>query len=180
MSSIYLLIISLKYDLKFSAMDRASSEIFQRWVYNATHARLGPWMMGITLGYILHTLKDKKVAISRGLNAALWILSLSLMTTVVLFIQPLRNPMNKPSAVSNSLYIAFHRLTWSVALCWIIFACHKLKTGGIVRWFLSLPQWQPIGKMSLSIFLVHVVYQVTTILNMKDSIFFEILPVVRI
>ena len=50
------------------------------------------------------------------------------------------------------------RFLWSCAICWIIFACHHLKTGGYIRSFLSLHFWQPLSKLCLSVYLVHYIY----------------------
>jgi hypothetical protein len=41
------------------------------------------------------------------------------------------------------------------------------------RWFLSLPEWQVIARMGLSIYLVHVVYQLVTMMNQKQPLYFE-------
>lgn len=179
MSSIYVLVICLAHDLRVYMISQEKGEAFSELIYNATHARMGPWLVGIVLGYILHTFKDKTVLISKRLNAVLWVLSLSVLISVVCLVQPLRSPNNQTSLVANAFHIAFHRLAWSIAVSWMIFACQKLRTGGIIRWFLSLPQWQPIGRMSLSMYLVHVIYQFTSMMNRKDAMTFEILPMVR-
>jgi hypothetical protein len=41
------------------------------------------------------------------------------------------------------------------------------------RWFLSLPEWQVIARMGLSIYLVHVIYQLVTMMNQKQPLYFE-------
>lgn len=179
MSSIYVLIICFTRDIRVFISSQEMGEAFSRLIYNPTHARMGPWLVGIMLGYILYTYKDKTIRISKRLNAFLWILSLSVLTVVVCLVQPLRLPGNATSLASNAFYIAFHRLAWTIAVCWIIFACQKLKTGGIIRWFLSLAQWQPIGRMSLSMYLAHPFYQLSTSINTKDPFTFEIMPMVR-
>lgn len=50
------------------------------------------------------------------------------------------------------------RFIWSCSICWIIFACHFLKSGGFIRSFLSHRFWQPLSKLCLSSYLVHYVY----------------------
>jgi hypothetical protein len=47
---------------------------------------------------------------------------------------------------------------FACSICWIIFACHQLKSGGVIRKFLSLLIWQPISKLCLSIYLLHLFY----------------------
>lgn len=58
----------------------------------------------------------------------------------------------------HSQYDAVQRELWACSICWIVFACHKLKSGGIIRRFLSHPSWQPLSKLTLSMYLFHPVY----------------------
>lgn len=180
-SSLYVLITCLRNNYRvLSRFDFVVKDEFNKQVYYPTHARMGPWLVGIVLGYTLFTYRNKTIVISRKLNTFLWILALSTLTAIMLLAQPLYAPDdNKTSPIFNAAYIAFHRLAWAVAICWIIFACHKLKTGGVIRWFLSLPQWQPIATMSLSIYLVHPMYQTLTMYNQKVPMTYEIWPMVK-
>lgn len=57
-------------------------------------------------------------------------------------------------------------------MAWIIFACQN-GSGGIVRWFLSWKEWQPLGKLGLSIYLVHRLYQIVTVINQKQPIVWD-------
>jgi peptidoglycan/LPS O-acetylase OafA/YrhL len=70
---------------------------------------------------------------------------------------------NNTTVFTNALYLATFRNAFAIGVAWMIFACYN-GTGGFVRWFLSLPQWQPIGRMGLSIYLVHTIWQ-TIVLN---------------
>ena len=79
---------------------------------------------------------------------------------------------NTVSRMANSLYNTFSRILWSLTVAWIIFACQN-GTGGFVRWLLSLKQWQPIGRMGLSIYLVHRMYQYVTNFSVKQPIYWD-------
>lgn len=61
-----------------------------------------------------------------------------------------------PSAVWKGLYHALPRVAWPAALGFIVFACH-FGYGGIINWFLSLSQWQPISRLTYSMYLTHVI-----------------------
>lgn len=61
------------------------------------------------------------------------------------------------------------RSSWSIAIAWIIFACQN-ETGGVIRWFLCLPHFQPFARMSLSIFLTHRVPQIISVASIKQPI----------
>jgi peptidoglycan/LPS O-acetylase OafA/YrhL len=169
MSSSYALtVFILRYNLQTAAD-----------VYFQTHFRCGPWLIGILFGFFMYKNRNEKFSVSKKMNAILWISTLSLLLTIVLLSLPFnRLIFRSPRSISNHIFEAFHRNLWAIGLCWIIFACHKLKTGGIVRWFLELPQWQPIARMSLSIYLVHLFIQLTLIMSQKEPKTFEIFPVV--
>jgi hypothetical protein len=49
-------------------------------------------------------------------------------------------------------------VSWAVAVSWIVFACHKLKAGGVIGWFLSAAFWQPLSKLCLSVYMLHLIY----------------------
>lgn len=173
MSSIYVLVMVFVYDVYAVARTAEGNRIMMTWIYFATHARIGPWMLGIFLGYVLFKLRTKKIEVSRGLNAAMWIASLSLMVLVSVGTFVMMNPFShlETTLAWNAVHTAFHRLAWAAACAWMIFACHHLKTGGIIRWFLELRQFQPICRMGLSMYLVHPVYQIISMFNGKQSLF---------
>ena len=58
------------------------------------------------------------------------------------------------SDAENIMYAACHRFIWSCAVGWVIFACHN-NCGGIVNEFLSWGGWIPLGKLTYSTYLVH-------------------------
>lgn len=143
----------------------------EKW-YFPTHLRLGGWVIGIMLGYAIHQTDGKKVKINKFVDAALWVLSLSILLGIVLGHYPFIQMDNNPSRFSNAMYNTCFRVLWSYAVAWIIFACHN-GTGGVIRWFLSLKEWQPLGKLGLSIYLVHNIYQVITTINQKQPIIWD-------
>ena len=181
MSTIYLLVMSLVFEIHVIGRTTKAQEMIPKWIYFPTHARIAPWMIGITLGYILFKLRNKKIKISETLNATMWIIALSLIMVVVATTFPLINPLTNQNTtlVANAIYTAFFRMTWALGIAWIIFACHHLKTGGVIKWFLELRQFQPICRMGLSIYLVHCIYQLTTMFNTKQAIFLSVANMVK-
>lgn len=141
--------------------------------YYPTHQRLGAWVVGIMLGYFMYHTRGKKVKLNKFVDAALWILSFSVLLSIVLGLYPFQQlEDNQTTRLGNSLYNTCFRVMWAYAVGWIIFACHN-GSGGIVRWFLSLKQWQPLGRMGLSIYLVHRFYQIVTFINEKQPIYWS-------
>ena len=97
------------------------------------------------------------------------------VVAVVIGLLPLQQKQHINSKIGHTFYIAFTRNNFAYALSWIICACH-VGTGGIVRWFLSLPLWKPLGKMGLSFYLVHVLIQ--AIVTNKQPLYFNNITVV--
>lgn len=79
---------------------------------------------------------------------------------------------NTTTRFSNAFYNSTARIGWSFAISWILFACQN-GSGGTVRWFLSLKEWQPLDKMGSSIYLVHRLYQIITTFNQKQPIYLD-------
>lgn len=134
---------------------------------------MGAWVVGIMLGYIMYGTRGKKVHINRVLDAAMRVLSISILLAITLGLYPYQQiEENNTTKFSNALYNTCFRVMWSYAVAWIIFACQN-GSGGIIRWFLSLKQWQPLGRLGLSIYLVHRFYQIVTFINEKQPIYWD-------
>ncbi|EDW25183.1 GL24551 [Drosophila persimilis] len=54
--------------------------------------------------------------------------------------------------LEESLYYTLTRVGWPLALCWIIFACMQ-GYGGLADSFLSSPLWQPLSRLSYSVYI---------------------------
>lgn len=77
-----------------------------------------------------------------------------------------------PKILDHSFYAALSRVGWGLALSWIILACVR-GIGGAINWFLSLPQWQPISRLSYSIYLVHYPIQVIMYASTRTPAYFN-------
>lgn len=85
---------------------------------------------------------------------------------------------SETSVFENALYEAYARVSWAVGIAWIIFACvHGY--GGPVDWFLSLTQWQPLARISYSIYIVHMQIQIGFLLASKTPGYFTDINMVR-
>jgi hypothetical protein len=165
---------------KIEVPNPRSSENYVKFIYYATQSRCGPWFLGMLTGYFMYKNKGKVFKINPWLNAFTWIISFVNLILVVLIQHYF---VNQPSGSINiGFHVAFltlQRSIWGSEICWILFATINLKTGGIVRWFLSLPQWQPIARMSLSMYLVHPLFQILHILNSRTPMHWSFWGVVR-
>lgn len=93
------------------------------------------------------------------------------MAAVVFSNYPLQQTDSKATSLEYGLYDAFSRVAWSIALCYVIFAC-VLRSGGPVNWFLAHPLWQPISRLSYSIYLLHFPVIIVMTASLKVSLYF--------
>ncbi|CRL06390.1 CLUMA_CG019121, isoform A [Clunio marinus] len=171
---IYIFVVSITYEfLVFVGPLQSQGQFdYDRLLYYPTHARAGPWIIGMALGFIMYQLKGIKPHINKYLATFLWVASFSLLTVVVLGYFPFQQAdeyftINK---IVNASYNAFYRSGWALSLAWIIFACHN-GYGGIINWFLSLPQFQPLARMSLSVYLSHRIFQIISVATIRQPIY---------
>lgn len=82
------------------------------------------------------------------------------------------------NSVSQSQTWGF-RILWSLCLCYVIFACIQGYAGPI-NTVLSLPQWQPLSRMSFTAILIHSLVIVVNEINRRNGQFFSKLVLVRI
>lgn len=101
-----------------------------------------------------------------------WALSLSTFVTVIFANYPLQVPSYDDSVLGSAFYESISRVAWSVALAWLVFACTQ-GYGGPVNWFLSLAGWQPLARMSYSIYLVHLPLQLVLAAQVRTPNYFN-------
>lgn len=127
---------------------------------------------GITLGYILHQKKHKKIHLNSFLSSLLWILSLVTLIGLTLGSQVVRSAANNAPQIAHGLYMSLLNNTWALSIAWIVFAIQNGSTG-IIKWFLEIPHWQPIGRMGLSMYLLSQTFQMYIISMSRERIYFS-------
>jgi peptidoglycan/LPS O-acetylase OafA/YrhL len=94
------------------------------------------------------------------------------MTLVSFGMKPLTSVENPLNMTAHSFWWSMHRIGWASSIAWIIFACQN-GSGGIFKWFLELPVWQPFGRISLSFYLLQTVYQTVLVGAIKTPTHFN-------
>lgn len=180
-SSIFVTLTALSNKYEPSALASSGAVGFNENVYVPTHTRLGPWLIGMVLAYIIFESRAREIKLHKTLVKLLHTLALALLAVNVALLYPASQMENNPlTLMQSSIRLGFMRLCWSLPVAWIIFACYKLQTGGIVRWFLSLPEWQPIGRLSLSMYVTHLQYQRLLFLEEKTPPTLDVMPLVSL
>ncbi|XP_020606704.1 nose resistant to fluoxetine protein 6-like [Orbicella faveolata] len=91
-------------------------------------------------------------------NMAGWCVAIILaLSTLYGEYKVLRKDNPQPfSRAENIIYGTFSRCAWSLALAWVIFACHR-GLGGLVDRILSARFWIPLSRLTYCAYLVHII-----------------------
>jgi peptidoglycan/LPS O-acetylase OafA/YrhL len=167
---VFVMYMIKEFRVSFMAPNNGEKEFT---IYTVTHGRIDSWMMGILVGFIMHSIQGKTIKMPRAVVVVGWILSISTILAVLVSQYPLQqeNFMDNPIA-ADAAYDAFKRIFWCLSLAWIILACH-LSYGGIFKRFLSLLIWMPISKLSFCIYLVHLPVQLVYLASIRSPQFFS-------
>lgn len=170
-SVVYIIVMYMLNGFRTSLMAETGSQK-EVLVYTTAIGRLGSWMMGILVGYLLHLCEGRTIKICSKLVTLGWILTTGLIAAVIFIQYPLRqeNYLNVP-LIADTLYDALKPICWGLALGWIILACH-LSHGNVVKRFLSLSLWLPISKLSFCIYLMHLPVQAYFLATLRGPVYF--------
>lgn len=94
------------------------------------------------------------------------------MALIVFANYPFIQTIPKATPLAFGLYDTLSNVVWSIAICYIIFACIH-DSGGPINWFLSLPMWQPLSRLTYIIFLIHCAVISTSIVSFKTPPYFS-------
>ena len=124
----------------------------------------GEYLVGIVAGYLMYgcSKKGQKLNVNKWMVALGWALSMSFIAVHTYYFGGFFK-----NTVLEKLYDSMWKELWVASICWIIFACHYLKSGLIIRWFLSQTFWQPLSKLALCTYLVHYLYLKMVTVNQK-------------
>ncbi|KYB25125.1 nose resistant to fluoxetine protein 6 [Tribolium castaneum] len=127
---------------------------FMNYYYAATYARFGPYVIGMLAGYLLYKIKTNKIKVNLKMwqVITLWLVLLTGLVACVWAGFPLN--ASKDDRWGNSLFLAFNRPAWAVAVVGVVFLC-VAGYGGPIDKFLSWSVFQFLTKVSYSMYLVH-------------------------
>ncbi|KAK8406207.1 hypothetical protein O3P69_007137 [Scylla paramamosain] len=126
------------------------------YVYTKPWCRASPYLMGLGLGYFLRVVDKEKVQLKWWQAVLGWIAAVATMSAVVFGLKDYNTLTMKPHEyvpAISILYGGLHRLAWGVAVAWMVFACH-MGYGGPINSLLGHPIWQPLSRLTYSIFLI--------------------------
>ncbi|XP_049280121.1 O-acyltransferase like protein-like [Anopheles funestus] len=137
--------------------------LMPRKTYHPTHARMSVWLFGVLFGYLLHHTRDTRVKLSKPVLALGWLLTIAILVVTGYSLKQLYiGDYTRIDPVADAFYESLHRSFWAFAVMWVIFVCIN-QQGGIVDRFLGNPLWQPLSRLSYSMYLVHIAIQAITL-----------------
>jgi peptidoglycan/LPS O-acetylase OafA/YrhL len=134
-----------------AAQSNVDSRAWYNDVYWVPWCRIGPYLVGVLLGYLLFRFKCK-VRMHWVVVICGWCLAAACNLGVLYGLYDEANGHNASQTV-NSLYAATHRTLWAVGVAWVIFAC-VTGYGGIVNILLSWPGFVPLSRLTYAAYLV--------------------------
>jgi len=142
-------------------------------LYQATHRHAAPWLIGFLFGYFLHLNRGRKFQLNWLAVWSGWAICLALLGTSLFALYPAAK-WSAPalSTLEESLYYTLTRLAWPISLCWIVFACMQ-GYGGLANSFLSSPLWQPLSRLSYSVYIWHMFIVEINCKNSRTSTYFS-------
>lgn len=124
-------------------------------MYIGPQYRIGPYLTGLCLGYILselNSIKSPKTATWMVVGG--WLCAAVFGLGSLFGLYPALQGWDWP--VYNLLYGGFHRTLWSLSIAWIIFACHT-GLAGPISIILHCPLFAILAPLCYSVYLIHMV-----------------------
>jgi peptidoglycan/LPS O-acetylase OafA/YrhL len=123
-------------------------------VYIKPYTRIGPYLIGMALGFVLHTLEGK-IRLSKTQAIAGWIFAVTANLGVLFAMLPVNAiPGYELPDVLAGIYSSTSRVVWALSLAWITFACSAGK-GGLLGSMLSSHVWLPWSRLTYGAYLIH-------------------------
>lgn len=127
--------------------------------YLPTHTRMGSWLIGLITGYVLYRTKDQFVRLSKVQIILGWVLSLVALAGCITGAHDINQPVpGRHAQILDALYESLKHVLWPSGVAWIIFACSN-GFGGPVNSVLSMTIWQPLGRLTYCLYLLHLPIQ---------------------
>lgn len=131
---------------------------FMGYVYVKPYCRIGPFLIGMTTGYILHRTQGS-IIIRKRYRWLGWMTCATLMLGVLYAMWPANTGQYAPSRAWAAIYGGFARTVWALGLAWIIIAS-VAGYGGVVGKILSWKALVPLSRLTFSAYIIHPVLMV--------------------
>ncbi|XP_012936942.1 nose resistant to fluoxetine protein 6-like [Aplysia californica] len=146
-------------------------------LYFAPYCRMGPYLEGILLGYVLNRTKWP-IRISRVANITGWCVATATALAVLYGLFEYGNGKDI-DLVLSAFYNGLSRSAWGLCVAWVIFSCVSGK-GGLINSFLSMPVWIPLGRLTYTVFLIHPILTMTWAFARRTPYYLDDLSIIMV
>ncbi|XP_036139325.1 nose resistant to fluoxetine protein 6 isoform X2 [Monomorium pharaonis] len=130
-------------------------------IYDKPWTRLGPYLIGMTVGYFLFK-TDCKVKMSKTTVVVGWLLSSACLLSLLYGLYE-----TELAPVTAAAYSSLSHSAWALGLAWIVIAC-STGYGGYVNKILSWPLLYPFSRVTYCSYLVHPLVIRLTAMNLDS------------
>uniref|UniRef100_A0A8R1YBV3 Acyl_transf_3 domain-containing protein n=1 Tax=Pristionchus pacificus TaxID=54126 RepID=A0A8R1YBV3_PRIPA len=149
--------------------EQTNLENYNMLMYGSPLIRCQIYIMGIIVGWLLHT--KKQLRIHPLIYLPCWILGLSIMLTALFGLHDQTNGLEL-SLFWRAMYSSLSRPAWGVGLATIVIMCHY-GYGGPINSFMSCPVWIPLSRLSYCAYLIHVPITQLVLSQTQDEVYFS-------
>ncbi|XP_042891509.1 nose resistant to fluoxetine protein 6-like [Penaeus japonicus] len=128
--------------------------------YEVPWSRAYAYLVGCWAGWLIFKTQNVKVKLAVWQALLGWLVAATIASLVIYGIADYNSLGRGDSFFAKvlpvwmaALYGGLGRGAWALALLWVVFACHT-GYGGLINEFLSHPSWQPLSRLTYSLYLV--------------------------
>ncbi|XP_066999846.2 nose resistant to fluoxetine protein 6 [Anabrus simplex] len=147
-----------------------NSKEFQKKLYVPAYTRFMPYVIGMAFGYLLVIIKEKKkvIKIPKLLILLLWLCTAGLLLLTLCIVDVFQQNDYVYEPVGASMYNSLGRPGWALGVALVVFLC-VTGNGGFVNTLLSWQWFQVLGRLSYSVYLVHMSIQTIQAASMRTQ-----------
>ena len=138
--------------------------------YGKPYCCIPPYLVGMLVGFLLY--RQLKLSFKRIVNTVLHggslVCTLVLTSTIIFGLYPMWHG-HVYSLAEEVLFNVLSRLTWGIALAFLVLACHN-GYGGWLNAGLSWPGWTPLARLCFLTFLIHPIVLIATVESLQRTL----------
>ncbi|XP_033226510.1 nose resistant to fluoxetine protein 6-like [Belonocnema kinseyi] len=140
-----------------------------RFFYTVSHTRASSWLIGIYLGYIIHSnpAKLSKTSVFYG-----WLGAIGCFIFCIMGQRVCLEESYKYNLTFETTFAMFSRPMWAIGVAWVVFAS-IYGYGGYVTEIMSLPIFLPLSRISFCIYIVHATLQIAKVNTTRTADYFS-------
>ncbi|KAL1472530.1 hypothetical protein MTO96_022935 [Rhipicephalus appendiculatus] len=133
-------------------------------IYDKAYTHAPPLFVGMIFG----CLAVKRHHLSKMVQSAAWVLAVTVSLAALLGVRSWFAG-RQPQRLEAAIYGGMHRVSWGLSVGWVMYACATGR-GGFVTKILAWPIMYPLGRLSFSVYMVHILLMGTNAVLSREHI----------